>query len=148
MKALIQRVSRAAVEVNGECVGRIESGLLALIGIAPLDGSEQVRRLLDKLLGCRIFEDAQGRMNLNVRDAGGGLLLVPNFTLMADTRKGQRPSFAKAASPAQARALFDELCALAATQGLPLGCGIFGADMQVSLVNDGPVTLMLEVEAN
>ncbi len=145
MKALIQRVSRAAVDIEGERVAAIDAGLLALIGMAPQDGPEQQRRMLEKLLNCRVFPDELGRMNRSLRDCGGGLLLVPNFTLMADTRKGHRPGFGGGAPPDQARALFAELCEMAAAQGLPFGQGVFGADMQVSLVNDGPVTLLLEV---
>ncbi len=145
MKALIQRVSQAAVDIDAERVAAIDAGLLALIGMAPQDGPEQQRRMLDKLLNCRVFPDEQRRMNRSLRDSGGGLLLVPNFTLMADTRKGHRPGFAGGAAPDQARRLFDGLCELAAAEGLPFGHGIFGADMQVSLINDGPVTLLLEV---
>ena len=145
MKVLIQRVQRAAVQVDGRCVGSIDAGLLALVGIAPSDTDVEAARLIERVLGYRVFSDAQGRMNLALREVNGGLLLVPNFTLMADTRKGMRPSFTPAAAPQAAAALFERLCGLARGQWPATACGVFGADMQVELVNDGPVTLMLEI---
>ena len=144
MIALIQRVTRAAVEVDGACVGEIGAGLLALVAVQPEDHAASAERMLDRLLGYRVFADAQGRMNRGLRETGGGLLLVPQFTLAADTRKGMRPSFSGAASPAQGEALFDHLVARARERHAQVACGQFGADMQVSLTNDGPVTFWLE----
>jgi D-tyrosyl-tRNA(Tyr) deacylase len=149
MRALIQRVSHAEVTVAGERIAAIRPGILALVGVEAADGSPQVSRLLERLLTYRIFPDGAGRMNLPVTAVpGGGLLLVPQFTLAADTRKGTRPGFSTAAEPDRARLLFEELCASAAgapaARGLALGFGRFGADMQVSLTNDGPVTFLLE----
>ena len=143
MIALIQRVSRAGVTVEDRTVGAIGRGILALIGIEHGDGSAQAGRLLERVLGFRIFEDAAGRMNLSLRDIGGGLLLVPQFTLAADTHKGTRPGFSTAAEPAVARALFDGLLAAARACHAEVAAGEFGAHMQVSLVNDGPVTFWL-----
>ncbi|MGD8710535.1 MAG: D-aminoacyl-tRNA deacylase [Ectothiorhodospiraceae bacterium] len=144
MIALLQRVTQAAVRVNGETVGEIGPGLLAFIGVQRGDGDAQVARLLERVLGYRIFEDDSGRMNRSLTDTGGGLLLVPQFTLAADTRKGTRPSFTPAADPARGRQLFEALAAAAGRQ-TPTATGRFGADMKVSLVNDGPVTFWLEV---
>ncbi len=144
MIGLLQRVRRAAVEVAGETVAAIGPGLLVLVGVQPGDGEAQARRLLERLLGYRVFSDAQGRMNLSLRDTGGGLLLVPQFTLAADTAKGARPSFTSAAEPARARELFETLVAHARGEWPNTGSGVFGADMQVSLVNDGPVTFWLQ----
>jgi D-tyrosyl-tRNA(Tyr) deacylase len=145
MIGLIQRVSRADVRVNGEIVGAIERGILALIGVRKGDDTTAADRLLDRLLTYRIFPDAQGRMNLSLAEIQrGGLLLVPQFTLAADTRKGTRAGFSTAAAPEDARGLFDHLLARARASQVPVAAGIFGADMQVSLVNDGPVTFWLE----
>ena len=144
MIGLLQRVRRAAVEVASETVASIGPGLLVLVGVQPGDGEAQARRLLERLLGYRVFSDAQGRMNLSLRDTGGGLLLVPQFTLAADTAKGARPSFTSAAEPARARELFETLVAHARGAWPNTGSGVFGADMQVSLVNDGPVTFWLQ----
>lgn len=144
MIALIQRVSRAGVEVEGAPIGAIGRGILALIGIAATDTPETGAKLLDKLLTYRIFPDDAGRMNLNVAQIGGGLLLVPQFTLLADTSKGTRPGFSRGAPPEQARTLFVQLVELARARHPEVACGRFGADMQVSLVNDGPVTFWLE----
>ena len=143
MIALIQRVSGAAVTVEGRTVGSIGRGILALIGIERGDGAAQAERLLERILSYRIFEDSAGRMNHSVSDVGGGLLLVPQFTLAADTHKGTRPGFSTAAEPAVARALFDELLAAARACHAEVATGEFGAHMQVSLVNDGPVTFWL-----
>ncbi|PLY17084.1 MAG: D-tyrosyl-tRNA(Tyr) deacylase [Sedimenticola sp.] len=145
MIALLQRVSHSSVEVDGRCVGRIESGLMVLLGVERGDAESQAERLLERLLGYRVFADAEGRMNLSLRDVSGGLLLVPQFTLAAETRKGTRPGFSGAASPDEGRRLFDYFCQLAREQYAPVQTGIFGADMQVSLVNDGPVTFWLQV---
>lgn len=147
MIALIQRVTRARVEVDATCVGEIGAGLLALVAVQPDDTEASVERMLERLLGYRVFPDAEGRMNLGLQEAGGGLLLVPQFTLAADTCKGMRPSFTGAASPAHGEKLFRHLVARAAARHAPVACGQFGADMQVSLTNDGPVTFWLEARA-
>ena len=143
MIGLLQRVSEARVIVDGAVVGEIGPGLLVLIGVERGDGDRQAERLLERLLGYRVFADAEGKMNLSVRDIGGGLLLVPQFTLAADTGKGMRPSFTPAAPPDQGRRLFDYLLDQARQQYAPVATGQFGAHMQVSLVNDGPVTFWL-----
>lgn len=144
MKALIQRVRGARVEVGGEIVGAIDQGLLALVGIEPQDTPASVAKLLKKLLNYRVFNDAEGKMNLSLTDVGGGLLLVSQFTLAADTKSGLRPSFSTAAAPALGEQLFDHLVTLARAQHPQVATGRFGADMQVHLVNDGPVTFLLE----
>jgi D-tyrosyl-tRNA(Tyr) deacylase len=141
--ALIQRVAEAAVTVDARTVGRIDRGILALIGVERGDDAARGARLLERVLGYRIFEDADGRMNLSLRDIGGGLLLVPQFTLAADTRKGTRPGFSTAAAPSTARALFEALAGEARRQHPKVETGEFGAHMRVSLVNDGPVTFWL-----
>ena len=143
MIALIQRVSGAKVTVGDQKVGSIGRGILALIGIERGDGSAQAERLLARVLGYRIFEDPEGRMNLSLGDISGGLLLVPQFTLAADTHKGTRPGFSTAAEPSVARTLFTELLAAARACHAQVAAGEFGAHMQVSLVNDGPVTFWL-----
>ncbi|MFP3873144.1 MAG: D-aminoacyl-tRNA deacylase [Thiohalophilus sp.] len=148
MIALIQRVSRASVTVSQTVVGEIGPGLLALIGVEQGDDESRVTRLLERLLGYRVFADAEGKMNLGLRDTGGGLLLVPQFTLAADTRKGMRPGFSHAAPPAEGERLFGLLLAQAGQRHRPVASGRFGADMQVSLVNDGPVTFWLQVPPN
>jgi len=144
MIALIQRVTEASVTVDGERLGEIGPGLLALVGVRPNDDDETAQRLLERLLAYRVFGDEQGRMNLSLTDTGGGLLLVPQFTLAADTRKGMRPSFSSAAEPALGRRLFDHLVASARAAHGEVATGRFGAHMRVHLVNDGPVTLRLE----
>ena len=145
MIALIQRVTMARVTVAGQIHGEIGAGLLALIGVQRGDGEAQGVRLLERLLDYRLFADAEGRMNLSLRAVGGGLLLVPQFTLAADTSSGNRPGFSTAAEPAQAKALFEQLLSAARDTHRPVACGQFGADMQVTLTNDGPVTFWLEV---
>lgn len=145
MKALIQRVRQARVEVAGEVVGAIDQGLLALVAVEPDDTCEHADKLLHKLLNYRVFSDAQGKMNLSLKDCAGGLLLVSQFTLAADTRSGMRPSFSSAAPPALGAELFDYLLAQARAAHDPVGSGRFGADMQVHLVNDGPVTFLLQI---
>lgn len=145
MIALIQRVDEARVEVDGETIGAIGIGLLALIGVQPADGAEAPARLLARLLDYRVFGDEAGRMNRSLREVGGGLLLVPQFTLAADTRSGLRPGFSTAAPPALGRERFEALVALACDRFDPVACGRFGADMRVHLVNNGPVTFWLEV---
>jgi D-tyrosyl-tRNA(Tyr) deacylase len=144
MIALIQRVSEAQVSVGGERVGAIGRGVLALIGVRPADTDAAVGRLLERLLSYRVFPDSEGRMNLSVREVGGGLLLVPQFTLAADTNKGTRAGFSTAAPPELARRLFAQLLERAQAAYAPVSAGVFGADMQVSLINDGPVTFWLE----
>jgi D-aminoacyl-tRNA deacylase len=139
VRALVQRVSEASVSVDGEEVARIGSGLLVLLGIRSGDGEPEADRIAAKLERLRVFEDAEGRMNLSVRDAGGELLVVSQFTLYGDTRKGNRPSFVEAAPPEQAEPLYERVRDALGARG-----GVFGARMQVALVNDGPVTLLLE----
>jgi D-aminoacyl-tRNA deacylase len=142
--ALIQRVSEAQVRINGEVVGAIGEGVLALIAVLRTDDDESVGRLLERLLSYRVFADAEGRMNLSVREVGGGLLLVPQFTLAADTRKGSRAGFSTAAEPEHAQSLYAQLVQRAREAYAPVSSGVFGAHMMVSLVNDGPVTFWLE----
>ncbi|MGH8505106.1 MAG: D-aminoacyl-tRNA deacylase [Stenotrophobium sp.] len=144
MIGLLQRVRQASVSVAGQEVGAIGQGLLVLVGVQRGDGPEQASRLLQRLLAYRVFADGQGRMNRSLSDIGGGLLLVPQFTLAADTGSGNRASFTTAAPPELARTLFERLLAEAQRIHAPVGSGVFGADMQVSLVNDGPVTFWLE----
>ena len=144
MIALIQRVSTASVTVAGETVGAIGASLLALIGVQPTDDEQSAQRLLDRLLAYRVFADVEGRMNRSLADTGGGLLLVPQFTLAADTRKGNRPGFSTAAPPDAAERLFGHLCAIARQHHPVVATGRFGANMQVALVNDGPVTFWLQ----
>ena len=144
MIALIQRVSTARVTVDGQLRGEIGAGLLALIGIERGDGAAQLTRLLERLLDYRVFADTAGRMNLSLRDTGGGLLLVPQFTLAADTATGNRPGFSTAASPELASGLYTQLVAAARAAHPVVASGEFGAHMQVSLTNDGPVTFWLQ----
>ncbi|WP_078121122.1 D-aminoacyl-tRNA deacylase [Thiosocius teredinicola] len=144
MIGLLQRVSHAFVEVNGERIAEIGRGLLVLVGVQKNDSEAEADRLLQRLLGYRVFADSEDKMNLSVADIGGGLLLVPQFTLAADTRKGRRPSFSGAAPPDEGARLFAYLLAHAAAQAKGVQSGRFGADMQVGLVNDGPVTFWLE----
>ncbi len=144
MKGLLQRVRSARVDVADETVGAIDQGLLVLIGVEPHDTQASADKLLHKLLNYRVFSDANGKMNLSLIDVGGGLLLVSQFTLAADTRSGMRPSFSKAAPPALGAELFEYLLEKAKTSHATVASGQFGADMQVHLVNDGPVTFLLE----
>lgn len=146
MIGLLQRVSQASVRVDGDVVGEIARGLLVLLAVEPGDGPAEAERLLERLVGYRVFPDSAGRMNLSLQDTEGGLLLVPQFTLAADTRKGMRPSFTTAASPEQGRQLF-EYTVQSARQllGGRLATGRFGAEMQVDLRNEGPVTFLLRV---
>lgn len=145
MIALIQRVARASVMVAQEMTGEIGPGILALVGVEKGDTESQADRLLQRILGYRIFADSQDKMNLSLKDINGGLLLVPQFTLAADTRKGMRPSFSCAASPQLGEHLFEYLLDQARQKHAHVAAGRFGADMQVSLVNDGPVTFWLQV---
>ncbi|MFJ4143307.1 D-aminoacyl-tRNA deacylase [Pseudomonas sp. NPDC089734] len=144
MKGLLQRVRSARVEVAGEVVGAVDQGLLVLVGVEPQDTIASADKLLHKLLNYRVFSDDEGKMNLSLRDVGGGLLLVSQFTLAADTRSGMRPSFSKAAPPALGAELFDYLLSQARSAHPVVAAGQFGADMQVHLVNDGPVTFLLD----
>lgn len=146
MLGLIQRVKSAAVDVNGERVGEIAQGILLLLGVEKNDTQETANRLIDKVLAYRIFADEQNKMNCNVQQVNGGVLVVSQFTLAADTRKGLRPSFSKAAAPADAQVLYDYFVARLRAKHPAVATGIFAADMQVSLVNDGPVTFMLQME--
>jgi len=144
MLALIQRVSQASVVVEGETVGEIGPGLLALVGVQPGDGDAQVARMVERLLGYRVFGDDEGRMNRSLADTGGGLLVVSQFTLAADTGSGMRPGFSTAAAPAEAERIFAELLRTCRQKHPPgVETGRFGAHMTVSLVNDGPVTFLL-----
>ncbi len=145
MKGLMQRVGEARVDVGGRTVGEINSGLLLLIGIEKHDDDALVERMAERIVGYRVFADEQGKMNRDVRDVGGELLAVSQFTLAADTRKGRRPSFSDAADPVLGRRLYEYCVAQLRTHDVPVATGMFAADMQVSLVNDGPVTFMLEM---
>ncbi len=144
MIGLLQRVSQASVAVEGKTVGVIGRGLAVLVGVERGDDEARAGRLLERLLGYRVFPDAEGRMNRSVKEIGGGLLLVPQFTLAADTQKGMRASFTPAAPPEEGERLFAYLLAQARRQHAPVASGVFGADMQVTLTNDGPVTFWLE----
>ena len=145
MLALIQRVTEARVTVDDETVGAIGPGLLALVGVEPGDGEPQIARMAERLLGYRVFDDGQGRMNLSLADTGGGLLLVSQFTLAADTRSGMRPGFSTAAAPELAEPLFNRLLATCRQKHVPgVETGRFGAHRVISLVNDGPVTFLLK----
>lgn len=147
MIALIQRVTEARVEVDGNVVGAIGRGILALVGVERGDSEAQAGRLVERVLGYRIFPDADGKMNLSLVDIRGELLAVPQFTLVADTKKGTRPGFSTAASPEDGRRLFDVFVGMA-VQKTRVETGRFGADMKVSLVNDGPVTFWLQTSAH
>jgi D-tyrosyl-tRNA(Tyr) deacylase len=144
MIALIQRVTAAEVRIEGRVCGAIERGILALVGVKKGDDEGAADRLLERILGYRIFPDSEGRMNLSLRDVRGGLLLVSQFTLAADTRKGTRAGFSTAAPPDEARQLFELLVQKARAAHAPVATGEFGADMQITLTNDGPVTFWLE----
>ena len=146
MIGLLQRVTQAAVEVDGASVGKIGPGLMVLVCAERGDSEAEADRLLERVLGYRVFADAGGKMNLSLREVRGGLLLVPQFTLAADTHKGTRPSFTPAASPADGERLFDYFAAKARASHAVVETGRFGAHMQVSLINDGPVTVWLRVE--
>lgn len=145
MKALLQRVSQASVSIEGVEVARIADGLLVFVGIEPDDNQQSAEKMLHKLLNYRVFADEQDRMNKSLTDTQGGLLLVSQFTLAADTRSGLRPGFSTAAAPAQAEELFNQLLAMAQQRHHLVQTGQFAADMQVQLTNDGPVTFLLEV---
>lgn len=147
MRAVIQRVSRASVMANGVPAGEVGRGLLVLLGVEDADGAEDVEWLCRKIVGLRIFDDAEGVMNLSVRDIGGDILLVSQFTLMASTRKGNRPSYARASRPEVAEPRYGQAAEVLGRElGRPVATGVFGADMQVSLVNDGPVTIIIDTK--
>ncbi len=145
MKALLQRVTRASVDIAGDCVGQIDQGLLVLLGLDKGDNCASADKMLDKLLAYRIFSDDAGRMNNSVTDVAGGVLLISQFTLSADTRKGLRPGFSIALPPAEAEELYHYTLEQLRRRHVDVAAGIFGADMQVSLTNDGPVTFLLEI---
>lgn len=144
MRAVVQRVSRAAVRVEGAVTGEVARGLLVLLGVGRDDGEDDARWMADKLAHLRVFEDAEGKMNRSVADVGGGLVVVSQFTLFGDARKGNRPGFTDAAPPEVANPLYERTCALLREEGLPVGTGVFRAHMDVELVNDGPVTILLD----
>lgn len=146
MRALVQRVSQASVTVDGEVIAEIGQGLLVLLGITTSDGQAEAERLVRKLATLRIFEDAAGKLNLDVSEVGGAILAVSQFTLYADVRKGRRPSFVNAARPEQAQPLYNYFCDCLAATGIPVARGQFQAHMQVALINDGPVTIWLDTE--
>lgn len=144
MKVVIQRVQSASVSVDGEVISQIGQGLLVLLGVAKGDEDADFQYVFDKTIGLRIFEDGAGKMNLSTSDVGGELMIVSQFTLLADTRKGKRPSFNASAERAQAVAYYEKFIATAIEKGHHVSAGIFGADMQVGLVNDGPVTIVID----
>lgn len=144
MRAVVQRVSRAEVRVGGRTAGRISRGFAVLLGVAKDDREEDARLLADKVAALRVFEDAEGKMNLALAEVGGAVLVVSQFTLLGDSRKGNRPSFVDAAGPEAANALYERFCALVREKGLPVETGVFRATMEVELVNDGPVTILLD----
>lgn len=144
MRVCVQRVTRASVTVEGEIVGEIARGLLVLLGVTIDDTEDDARQLADKICGLRVFEDADGKMNQSLEDIGGATLIVSQFTLYGDCRKGRRPSFAKAAPPEQAERLYDTFVAGLGMRGIKVATGRFRAHMEVALVNDGPVTLLLD----
>lgn len=144
MKAVLQRVSRAQVTIGDQLVGQIAGGLVALLGVEQGDTAEDAQELADKSVQLRIFDDAEGKMNLSLADVGGAMLVVSQFTLLADCRKGRRPSFIQAAAPDIAERLYETFVAAVGVQGIPVATGKFRALMQVELVNDGPVTILLD----
>ena len=146
MRAVLQRVRRARVLVEGEAVGAIDGGLLVLFGVAPTDSGDQVRWMADKIVGLRIFADEDGKMNLDVRETGNSVLVVSQFTLFGDCKKGRRPSFIGAATPDIAIPLYEAFVVALRAHGVRVETGRFRADMQVELVNDGPVTLILDTD--
>ena len=147
MRCLVQRVKEASVSVSGNVIGAIEKGYLILLGVSQTDTEEVADKMLKKVLDARLFEDENGKTNLSIRDVSGSLLVVSQFTLYADTRRGNRPSFINAGAPDHANALYEYFCKKAEEQGMPLARGQFGADMQIALINDGPFTIMYDSEA-
>ncbi|HUX47164.1 MAG TPA: D-aminoacyl-tRNA deacylase [Desulfosporosinus sp.] len=146
MRSVIQRVKQASVIVKGEIVGKISTGLMVLLAVGRDDGEKDVTWMVDKLVGLRIFEDEVGKMNLSVQDVGGDILLVSQFTLYGDCRSGKRPSFTSAAPPERAKALFEQIVEATRSRGLKVETGVFQAEMDVQMINDGPVTLLLDSE--
>lgn len=146
MRSVVQRVSRASVRVGGETVGQIGKGFLVLLGVGENDTSQDLEWMIDKIIGLRVFEDEEGKMNRSIIDEKGEILLVSQFTLYGDCRKGRRPSFTAAAPPDKAKALYEEAVTKIAVKGVDVETGIFQAEMKVELVNDGPVTLLLDSE--
>lgn len=144
MRAVIQRVTEASVQVNGKVVGKIRRGLLVLLGVSRTDTPGSADYLIEKVLGLRVFEDQDGKMNLSVRETGGAVLVVSQFTLLGDVRRGKRPSFDDAAPPEQAKALYEYLITKIRQQGIECSTGEFQAMMQVSMINDGPVTILID----
>ena len=144
MRAVIQRVSEGSVRVDGQVVGSVGEGLVVLLGVARGDGDEEARWIAEKIAALRIFEDDEGKMNRSVEDVGGAVLLVSQFTLLADCRKGRRPSFIDAAEPSDGERLYGVVAGLLSSRGLPVETGVFGARMRVSIENDGPVTIILD----
>jgi D-tyrosyl-tRNA(Tyr) deacylase len=148
MRACVQRVSRAEVAIGGEICGQIGRGLVVLLGVAAGDTSDDAAQLANKIVGLRVFDDDQGKMNLALADVGGAMLIVSQFTLLGDCRKGRRPSFVAAAPPELAEALYETFVTAVAAQGIQVATGRFRQSMQVSLTNDGPVTLLLDTREN
>lgn len=144
MRCVVQKVTRASVRVDGEVVGEIGSGYMVLVGAEEGDGAADVNYCAEKIAGLRVFEDADDKLNLSVKDVGGSVLLVSQFTLLGDARHGRRPSFIRAARPEQAEPLFEALCNQVAQKGIPVATGRFRTHMEVSLVNDGPTTILLD----
>jgi len=144
MRAVVQRVSQCQVTVDAELVGRIDAGLLVLLGVQSGDSESDAKWLADKIVGLRIFEDEQGKMNLSLEETGGSMLIVSQFTLLGDCRKGRRPSFSEAAPPVEAVRLYEHFCELVRQKKVPVATGRFQADMQVTLTNNGPVTMLLD----
>ena len=145
MRALVQRVSTASVDVDGQKRAKIDKGLLVLIGLGRGDSESLIPRMADKIAQLRIFPDSEGKMNLDVRQVGGAILLVSQFTLYGDSRKGNRPSYIEAAEPERARILYEELALALRAKDIPVETGVFGAHMEVASINDGPVTLWIEL---
>ncbi len=146
MRAVVTRVTSASVTIDGVCNGQIEKGFLILLGVGPQDTEAQCKYLVDKILGLRVFEDENGKMNLGLEQVGGSVLVVSQFTLYGNCRKGRRPSFTEAAPPDLGRAMYERFLALCQEAGFPPQHGEFGADMKVASVNDGPVTLLLDTD--
>ena len=146
MRAVVQRVTSASVEVTGDVVGSCGKGFLILLGVSPTDTTAEAERLWNKIYRLRVFDDPEGKMNLSLADVGGEVLVVSQFTLFADARRGNRPSFTGAARPEIATPLYEHFCELAARDVAHVGRGVFGAEMQVSLVNDGPITIVLDTD--
>ena len=144
MRAVVQRVKQASVSVDKKIVGKINNGLLVFLGVAPDDGDKDIKYISDKLTNLRIFEDENEKMNFSIKDIGGEILLISQFTLFGDCRKGRRPDFTSSCEPVKAKKLYEDVIEVIKEQGIVTECGIFGADMQVELVNDGPVTILLD----